>query len=67
MEFLKMETRRDAYTPGQLGSSITVGELIEALQGFDENLPVFTSHDDGYMFGDISEYDFEVAESSDWD
>lgn len=67
MEFLKMDARRDAYSPTQLGSSITVGELIEVLQGYDENLPVFTSHDDGYTFGDISEDDFEVAESSDWD
>lgn len=49
-----LETRRDAYTPNECGATLTVGELIEILNDFDEETPVFFSNDNGYTFGAIT-------------
>ena len=59
MENLKLTitAHRNGYTPKQCGKTLTVGELIEALQNYDEDLPVYLSHDNGYTFGSISEND----------
>ncbi len=61
MDFIKIETRRNGYAPDQCGKSITVGELIELLSQYDEDTPVYTSHDDGYTYGNICNYDIDIA------
>lgn len=33
----------------------TVGELIEILSDFDEDLPVYLRNDNGYTYGNITE------------
>jgi len=57
--YLVMATIRKAYSPDQIKRSLTVGELKELLEGFDDDLIVVTSHDDEYTFGGVSESDFE--------
>jgi len=59
MENLKLiiTAHRNGYSTKQCGKTLTVSELIEALQNYDENLEVFLSHDNGYTFGSISEDD----------
>ena len=51
--FVKIETTRNGYSPEQCGSTLTVGELIEILQRFDEEEKVYLSNDNGYTFGNI--------------
>lgn len=36
---------------------MTVGELIEFLQGYYEELPVYLNNDNGYTYGSITEMD----------
>jgi hypothetical protein len=59
MENLKLiiTAHRNGYSPKQCGKTLTVSELIEVLQNYDEDLPVYLSHDNGYTFGSISEND----------
>lgn len=50
-----IETTREGYSPEQCGSTLTVGELIEILSAYDEDLEVYFSNDKGYTFGAIYE------------
>lgn len=34
---------------------MTVGELIETLSNFDEDTPIYFSHDNGYTYGSLRE------------
>lgn len=36
-----------------------VGELVEFLSDFDEDMPVYLSFDSGYTYGGIRELNFE--------
>lgn len=62
MERLFINTNRDGYAPYQCGSTMTVGELIEYLEQFDEDTEVMFKNDNGYTYGSINENDFEVGE-----
>ena len=66
---MKIEAGRDAYAPHQIGkdSTMTVGELIDELNGWDSDLPVFFSHDNGYTYGGVSYDIFEEAEDDEWE
>jgi len=56
---LKIHVHRTDYSPKQVKRTMTVGELIEQLQQYDEDTRVYTSHDNGYTFGGITPSDFE--------
>lgn len=49
--------KRNGYAPDQCGETFTVGELIERLQDFDEDSPVYLINDNGYTYGSIVDYD----------
>lgn len=49
-----METRRDGYSTSQCGRTLTVGELIELLQGYDEETPIYFSNDNRYTYGSLN-------------
>ena len=53
---LFIEGRRNGYTPAQCPSTITVGELRELLEDYDDDLPIFLCNDNGYTYGNITEY-----------
>ena len=53
-----IESNRTGYTTKQCGRTFTVGELIEFLEQFDEELPVYLSNDNGYTYGNIQEESF---------
>lgn len=63
---LIIEAMREGYGTDQIRETMTVGELIEFLQEFDEDLPVYLGHDrQGYGFytyGGITERRFEEIE-----
>ena len=62
MKALYIDGRRNGYAPCQCGRTMTIGELIEFLQEFDEDRPVYLRNDNGYTDGSITESSFTPAE-----
>lgn len=63
-----MECNRVGYGPDQvMNDSMTVGELIRCLEGFDSDMKIVTSHDDGYTYGPIYSSDFREENAYDDD
>lgn len=52
-EVLIILAEREGYSIDQVRRTMTVGELIEALQEYDEDTPIYLSHDSGYTYGGI--------------
>lgn len=73
-KYLRIEATRDAYGAEDV-STMTVGQLIKLLEYYDLDLPVILSHDNGYTFGGLDEYDFDIdyyeeegeEEEEDWE
>ena len=64
MEGLKLiiTAHRNGYETKQCGSTMTVRELIEVLDNYDDDLKVYLSHDNGYTYGSINEGDLNESE-----
>lgn len=67
MKQVLIRAKRNGYGTDQCGHTMTVGELIDFLNQFDEDTPVYLSHDNGYTFGSITEYDFEEVDTEEED
>lgn len=52
-EFVVLSATRKAYSLDQVEGTMTVGELIAFLEGYDQNLPVCISNDNGYSYGAV--------------
>lgn len=62
---LKIEVSRTDYSPEQVMNNrrtMTVGELLRVLQDFDEDDLIIISHDNGYTYGGIRDYDIDLIE-----
>ena len=61
--------KRNGYSPKQCGKTLTVGELIEILQGYDEDMKVYLENDNGYTYGSITDYDVyeDEEEEEEWE
>lgn len=59
---LYIEGRRNGYAPEQCGRTMTVRELIDYLEQFDEDMEVYLKNDNGYTYGNITEYSIEESE-----
>lgn len=57
-----IEGKRNGYSIEQCGYTLTVGELIEELQQYDENTPVYLRNDKGYTYGSIDYEDISEVE-----
>lgn len=55
MEAIYIDTKHNGYSPDQCGRTLTARDLIEILEGFDEDTPVFFRNDGGYTYGSITE------------
>ena len=62
---LYLEGRRNGYSPDQCGRTMTVRELIDYLEQFDEDMKVYLKNDNGYTYGNITEYSIEEGENED--
>lgn len=54
-----IEAKREGYTIEQAENereAITVGELMQMLEDFDEDAKVYISNDNGYTYGSVTEY-----------
>ena len=56
---------RNGYIPAQTGRTLTAGELIAALEQFDEDRPIYLRNDNGYTYGSITERDISASEDID--
>ena len=54
MKAIFIEGRRDGYAPSQCFETLTVGELIEVLEDYDDDMKVYLRNDNGYTYGSIS-------------
>lgn len=69
-ENLILNTKREGYETDQCGTTLTVGELIELLQDYDEDMKIYFGNDYRgsywYTYGSITEDDiyFELDESN---
>lgn len=59
---LIIEANRTGYSTDQIRSTMTLGDLIELLQDYDEDTPVYTSSDNGYTYGGINWDDLREAD-----
>lgn len=66
-----MNTTRTHYSKKEAANdSLTVGELINILKGFNPNAPIIYSNDNGYTYGTIDEYhvyEIEVVDKEEED
>ena len=54
-----IEAKREGYTIEQAENereAITVGELMQMLEYFDEDTKVYIINDNGYTYGSVTEY-----------
>lgn len=64
---LYINAHRTGYAPDQVRHTMTVAELIAALDEFPEDAPVYLKHDNGYTFGGIDWSDLEEDYDEDED
>ena len=64
-EILYLHTSREGYAVSQIHRTMTVGDLISFLEGFDEDTPVYLCNDNGYTYGPIREDRFASDEIED--
>lgn len=67
MKYLKIETERSAYSPEDLGRSMSVRDLIDYLMMFDDDTKVILSNDNGYTYGEVKEENIQEIEVYDED
>ena len=54
-----IDADRSGYAPEQVSNTMTIGELMNYLEQFDEDAKVYLRHDNGYTYGGITERSFE--------
>lgn len=64
MEKLIINTLREGYGIDQVRRTMTVGELKEFLEDWDEDTEIYLAFDNGYTYGGITEY--RIISESDW-
>ena len=62
---LFINANRTGYAPDQISHTMTVSELIAALEELPEDAPVYLKHDNGYTYGGITWQDLEEDWSED--
>lgn len=60
-----MNTTRNGYATSQCGGSLTVKELIEILDQYQDDELVFFRNDNGYTYGSIYEENITDCDSGD--
>lgn len=54
MKPIFIKAPREGYSPDQIKRTLTVGQLIDLLEGYDENAKVYLQHDEGYTYGGLT-------------
>ena len=56
---------REGYAIEQIKRTMTVSELRDFLEYYEDETPVYLSFDNGYTYGGITESNFELEENYD--
>ena len=64
---LVLNTMREGYGTDQIDETMTVGELIRYLEGYDEETKIYLAFDNHYTYGAILESRFEDDDNDDED
>lgn len=67
MKALIIDAKREEYSIFQIRWTLTVGELKDLLEEYDDETPIYLSHDDGYTYGGISSNGIEEIDTDDND
>lgn len=59
---LFIEGRRTGYSPDQCKNTMTVRELIEWLEQYDDDTEIYLKNDNGYTYGNIDQWSFEEGD-----
>lgn len=59
-EVIIIEAQREGYSIDQCYKTMTAGELIQELSQYDEDTPIYLSHDNGYTYGSIKEENIDI-------
>lgn len=62
---LYIEGRRDGYSTDQISRTMTVAELMNFLEQFDEDAEIYLRNDNGYTYGSVTESSFREAYEDD--
>ena len=65
MDKLILNAMPEGYAIYQIKGTMTVAELRDFLEGYDDETPVYLSFDNGYTYGGITESKFELEENYD--
>lgn len=61
MEFLRIEAKRDEYSPKEvIGRTMTAGELKDLLEDYEEDTPIVLSFDNGYTYGRLGHFNIDI-------
>ena len=64
-QVLYIDTAREGCGIDQIRTTMTVGELMEYLDQFDNDTKVYLRHDRGYTYGGITWNSFRDADEDD--
>lgn len=70
MKYLILQTSRKGYSAEQAEeweSALTVGELIEVLNGYNKDLKVYFDNDNGYTYGSVTEDCIDEEEEKEYE
>lgn len=56
---LVINAKPTAYSLNQISQTMTVGEILDYLQDYDSDTPVYLSFDSGYSYGNLTDYAIE--------
>ncbi len=59
---LFIEGRNESYDWKYVDETMTVGELIEYLNQYEDDTPVYLKNDGGYTYGSVTETSFEECD-----
>lgn len=65
MEKLIINAMSEGYSVDQIKNTMTVADLKALLEDYDDETPIYLSFDNGYTYGGINDYMFEVVEGDD--
>ena len=60
---LTIDGRRTGYSVEQIlkyTKTLTVGQLKELLNGYDDDMPIMLKNDNGYTYGEIEHSSFDM-------
>lgn len=54
-----INAHNNGYNPEQCGNTITVGELKDILENYEEDTKIYLKFNNGYTYGSVHGYQFE--------